>query len=125
MGSVGQESGQTWLQKLEEQLNVDVDWMDPTYSKNLQITPNDQTSNNLWVNQQMDHPENKEMFQQVCKELKGDWKAAYTRIVGRQSLGAIAMSGGKAERGSASGSWRILSLVMPRLRFCWRREALC
>ena len=82
MGSIGSENGQTWLQKLEEQLNVDVDWMDPTYSKNLQITPNDQTSNNLWVNQQMSHPENKEMFYQVCKELKPEgWKAAYTRIV--------------------------------------------
>lgn len=30
MGSIGQEKGQTWLQKLEEQLNVDVDWMDPS-----------------------------------------------------------------------------------------------
>lgn len=82
MGSIGQGKGQTWLQKLEEQLNVDVDWMDPTYSKNLQITPNDQTSNNLWVNQQMSHSENKEMFHHVCKELKSEgWKAAYTRIV--------------------------------------------
>lgn len=73
---------QTWLEKLEEQLNVDVDWMDPTYSKNLPIKPNDQTSNNLWVNQQMSHPENKEMVLQVCKELKSEgWKAAYTRIV--------------------------------------------
>jgi len=64
-------------------VNVDVDWMDPTYSKNLSITPNDQTSNNLWVNQQMDHEENKEMVKQVCKELKSQgWKAAYTRIVG-------------------------------------------
>lgn len=71
---------QTWLQKLETQLNIDVDWMDPTYSKELQITPNDMTSNNLWVNIQMSHEENKEMFAQVCKELKGDWKAAYTRI---------------------------------------------
>lgn len=56
--------------------------MDPTYSKNLQITPNDMTSNNLWVNQQMSHPENKEMVLQVCKDLKSQgWKAAYTRIV--------------------------------------------
>ena len=63
-------------------VNVDVDWMDPTYSKNLPITPNDQTSNNLWVNQQMSHPENKEMVLQVCKDLKSEgWKAAYTRIV--------------------------------------------
>ena len=62
-------------------MNVDVDWMDPTYSKNMSITPNDMTSNNLWVNTQMSHPENKEMFMAVCKEFKGDWKAAYTRIV--------------------------------------------
>ncbi|EME43671.1 hypothetical protein DOTSEDRAFT_72882 [Dothistroma septosporum NZE10] len=74
-------TSQTWLEKLEEQLNVDVDWMDPTYSKNLSITPNDMTSNNLWVNQQMSHPENKAMFERVCKELKAQgWKAAYTRI---------------------------------------------
>lgn len=56
--------------------------MDPTYSKNLSITPNDMTSNNLWVNQQMSHPENREMFLSVCNELKSEgWKAAYTRIV--------------------------------------------
>lgn len=63
-------------------MNIDVDWMDPTYSKNLQVTPNDMTSNNLWVNQQMSHPDNKKMFEEVCKELKPKgWKAAYTRIV--------------------------------------------
>ena len=56
--------------------------MDPTYSKNLAITPNDMTSNNLWVNQQMSHPENEKMVLEVCKELKDQgWKAAYTRIV--------------------------------------------
>lgn len=54
--------------------------MDPTYSKNMSIKPNDQTSNNLWVNIQMSHDENKEMVARVCKELKPDWKAAYTRI---------------------------------------------
>lgn len=67
-------------------MNVDVDWMDPTYSKNLAITPNDMTSNNLWVNQQMSHPDNKEMVLQVCKDLKAEgWKAAYTRIVSTTS----------------------------------------
>lgn len=89
----------TWLEVLDEQrkhnpmirsnpvlihnvVNVDVDWMDPTYSKNLAITPNDMTSNNLWVNQQMSHPENEKMVLEVCKEMKGQgWKAAYTRIV--------------------------------------------
>ena len=71
-------------------VNVDVDWMDPTYSKNLAITPNDMTSNNLWVNQQMSHPENEEMVLEVCKELKSQgWKAAYTRIVSRMSTSSI------------------------------------
>lgn len=79
-------STQSWLQKLDEQLNVDVDWMDPTYSKNLQIVPHDMTSNNLWVNEQMSHPDNAEMVREVCKELKSEgWKAAYTRIVRRPS----------------------------------------
>lgn len=104
MGSVG---AQTWLQKLDEQLNVDVDWMDPTYSKNLQIKPNDQTSNNLWVNQQMSHPENKEMFEQVCKELKSDWKAAYTRIVSNpKSHRGIAAESPETQLGQAVGRSR-------------------
>ncbi|KAF2179397.1 aldolase [Zopfia rhizophila CBS 207.26] len=78
MGGVGTQS---WLQKLEEQLNVDVDWMDPTFSKNIQITPNDMTSNNLWVNIQMSHPDNKAMFTQTVKELKSEgWLAIYNRI---------------------------------------------
>jgi hypothetical protein len=90
---------QTWLEKSKEQyqygkpipgtkwptantVNVDIDWMDSTYSKNLPIKPNDQTINNSWVDQQMSHPENKDMVLQVCKELKSEgWKAAYTRIV--------------------------------------------
>lgn len=56
--------------------------MDPTYSKNLSIIPNDMTSNNLWVNQQMSHPDNEQMVRDVCNELKPQgWKAAYTRIV--------------------------------------------
>ncbi|ORY04478.1 hypothetical protein BCR34DRAFT_491488 [Clohesyomyces aquaticus] len=72
---------QSWLQKLEEQLNVDVDWMDPTYSKNLQIRPNDMTSNNLWVNIQMSHPDNKQLFENAVKELKSEgWLAIYNRI---------------------------------------------
>lgn len=76
----------TWLEALDEQLNIDVDWMDPTYSKNLPIVPNDMTSNNLWVNEQMSHPENKEMVAKVCTELKPEgWKAAYTRIVSSES----------------------------------------
>ena len=105
---------QTWLEKLEEQLNVDVDWMDPTYSKNLPIKPNDQTSNNLWVNQQMSHPENKEMVLQVCKELKYEgWKAAYTRIV-RFPPKSTASSERKRERERERE--RKMSIDTPHLR---------
>ena len=82
MSSVGSTYVPHWTGADESPVNVDVDWMDPSYSKSLPIRPNDQTSNNLWVNQQMSHPENKVMVLQVCKDLKSQgWKAAYTRIV--------------------------------------------
>ncbi|KAF2260863.1 aldolase [Lojkania enalia] len=82
MGSIGTQS---WLQKLEEQLNVDVDWMDPEFSKRMQnefgVKPNDMTSNNLWVNIQMSHPDNKKLFDRTVEELKSEgWLAIYNRI---------------------------------------------
>ncbi|KAF2726576.1 aldolase [Polyplosphaeria fusca] len=82
MGSI---QTQSWLQKLEEELNIDVDWMDPAFSKRMAsefgVKPNDMTSNNLWVNIQMSHPDNKEMFERTVKELKSEgWLAIYTRI---------------------------------------------
>lgn len=66
-------------------VNVDVDWMDPTFSKHmandLGVKPNDMTSNNLWVNIQMSHPDNKELFNRTVKELKDEgWLAIYNRI---------------------------------------------
>ncbi|KAE8150827.1 hypothetical protein BDV25DRAFT_139423 [Aspergillus avenaceus] len=71
----------TWLDKLEEQLNVDVDWMDPAFTKSLPIVPNDMTSNQLWVNEQMNHPDNVELFNNAVKEYKEQgWLAIYTRI---------------------------------------------
>ncbi|KAF7593230.1 hypothetical protein BBP40_011771 [Aspergillus hancockii] len=79
MGSI---SNPTCLEKLEEQLNVDVDWMDPTFTKSLPIVPNDMTSNQLWVNEQMNHPDNVELFKNAVKEYKDQgWLAIYTRIV--------------------------------------------
>ncbi|KAL1962108.1 hypothetical protein VTN77DRAFT_575 [Rasamsonia byssochlamydoides] len=71
----------TWLDKLEEQLNVDVDWMDPTFTKSLPIVPHDMTSNQLWVHEQMCHPDNEQLFADAVKECKNQgWLAAYTRI---------------------------------------------
>ena len=63
-------------------VNVDVDWMDPTFSKSLPIVPNDMTSNQLWVDIQMSHPDNREMFLNTVKEYKDKgWLAIYTRMV--------------------------------------------
>ncbi|GAM43869.1 hypothetical protein TCE0_060r19032 [Talaromyces pinophilus] len=73
--------GNTWLEKLEEQLNIDVDWMDPAFSKGLPIVPNDMTSNQLWVDIQMDHPDNVEMVRTAVQEYKNEgWLAVYTRV---------------------------------------------
>ncbi|KAK0100209.1 hypothetical protein ONS95_008548 [Cadophora gregata] len=78
MGSV---EGISWLDKLEEQMNVDVDSMDPKFAKSLPFKPHNQTSNQLLVNEQMSVPENKEMFLQAVKEYKNQgWSAVLDRI---------------------------------------------
>jgi transaldolase len=51
-------------------VNVDVDCMDPTFTKSLPIIPNDMTSNQLYVNEQMSHPDNVELFKASVKEYK-------------------------------------------------------
>ncbi|UKZ52974.1 hypothetical protein TrVGV298_006760 [Trichoderma virens] len=78
---MGSKEAQTWLEKLEEQLNVDVDWMDPEYIKAMPIKPHDQTSNQLWVDIQLGHPSNAELLVQTANELKDKgWLAIYTRM---------------------------------------------
>ncbi|KAJ4356391.1 uncharacterized protein N0V89_004424 [Didymosphaeria variabile] len=82
---MGSAQNQTWLQKLGEQLNVDVDWMDPAFSKRMAtefgIVPNDMTSNNIWANVQMSHPDNKALIETSARELKDQgWLAIYNRI---------------------------------------------
>lgn len=63
-------------------VNVDVDWMDPEYSKSLPIVPHDMTSNQLWVHEQMCNPDNEQLFLDVVKECKSQgWLAIYTRMV--------------------------------------------
>lgn len=64
-------------------MNIDVDWMDPAFSKGLPIVPNDMTSNQLWVDIQMDHPDNVAMIRTAVQEYKKEgWLAVYTRVVG-------------------------------------------
>lgn len=68
------------------QVNVDVDWMDREYVKNMPVKPHDQTSNQLWVDIQLEHESNAELLLQTARELKDDdgqgggWLAVYTRM---------------------------------------------
>ncbi len=63
-------------------VDVDVDWMDPEYIKNMPVKPHDQTSNQLLVNIELYRANNADILQQVAKDLKGEgWLAVYTRIV--------------------------------------------
>ncbi|KAJ5182660.1 aldolase [Penicillium capsulatum] len=75
-------SSQTWLQKLQEQLNVDVDYMDPEFTRSLlPFVPEDMTSNQNYVHQQLCHPVNEKLLLDVAKECKDQgWLAIYTRM---------------------------------------------
>ncbi|KAI9931075.1 hypothetical protein ASPWEDRAFT_34391 [Aspergillus wentii DTO 134E9] len=76
MGSI-----QTCLDKLNEQLNIDVDWMDPTFIQNLPITPHDMTSNQILTHARLCHPDNDKLLNQVAAESKDQgWLAIYTRM---------------------------------------------
>ncbi|KAL4917186.1 hypothetical protein BDW62DRAFT_184344 [Aspergillus aurantiobrunneus] len=71
----------TWLHKLEEQVNVDVDAMDPTFIQNLPIVPHDMTSNQIHVHGQMSAPANQSLLADVTREYKGrGWLEIYTRV---------------------------------------------
>ena len=104
-------------------VNVDVDWMDPEYSKSLPIVPHDMTSNQLWVHEQMCHLDNERLFLDVVKECKDQgWLAIYTRMVsvltynsmstftdGKSSLQAVLMC--KANINNIQG--RVLLQTLP------------
>jgi transaldolase len=63
-------------------VNVDVDWMDPSYTLGMPIVPHDMTSNQGWVHEQMCNPINEELFKSVVKEYKDQgWLKIYTRMV--------------------------------------------
>lgn len=62
-------------------MNVDVDWMDPEYVKNMPIKPRDQTNSQLWVDIQLGRESNAELLHQAAKERKDQgWLVIYTRM---------------------------------------------
>ncbi|KAJ6443570.1 transaldolase [Purpureocillium lavendulum] len=80
-GSMDSKNEQTWLERLDEELNVDVDWMDTDYIKNMPIKPHDQTSNQLWVDVELANPANAALLRETARELKDrGWLAIYTRM---------------------------------------------
>ncbi|KAJ5811685.1 hypothetical protein N7474_007986 [Penicillium riverlandense] len=80
MGSIQQES--TWLDLLQKQVKIDIDCMDPAESKRwLPFKPQDQTSNQRLVYEQMVSPDNHELFLQTAREYKDQgWEVILTRM---------------------------------------------
>ncbi|KAJ6573382.1 hypothetical protein DFH09DRAFT_915935 [Mycena vulgaris] len=71
----------TLIQVLETQLNINVDSMDPNVAKSLPFVPHNMTSNQLVVKEQMQVPENREMFLGAVKEYgEQGWEAILDRI---------------------------------------------
>ncbi|CAK7272092.1 hypothetical protein SEPCBS57363_004958 [Sporothrix epigloea] len=87
----------TWLDKLEEELNIDVDWMDPDFLVQMQPTIrfHDLTSNQNFVDIQMGHPSNVQLLSDTAREVRDEraesnseqthplWLAIYTRMAVR------------------------------------------
>ncbi|KAF5545410.1 transaldolase B [Fusarium phyllophilum] len=72
----------TWLDKLQEQVKIDIDCMDPEEAKRfLPFKPHDQTSNQRLVYEQMISPENRELFLKTVQEGKDEgWEVILDRI---------------------------------------------
>ncbi|KAL4910537.1 hypothetical protein BDW74DRAFT_184429 [Aspergillus multicolor] len=71
----------TWLDLLQEQLNIDIDCMDLNETKLLPFKPHDQTSNQRLVYEQMVALENRELLLQTARELKDEgWEAILVRM---------------------------------------------
>ncbi|KAG4292915.1 hypothetical protein FPRO06_12403 [Fusarium proliferatum] len=72
----------TWLEKLQEQVKIDIDCMDPEEAKRfLPFKPHDQTSNQRLVYEQMVSPENRELFLKTVKKGKDErWEVILDRM---------------------------------------------
>ncbi|KAL5338634.1 hypothetical protein BJX70DRAFT_398575 [Aspergillus crustosus] len=74
----------TWLDRLQTQLKIDIDCMDPVEARRLlPFKPHDQTSNQRLVYEQMISPKNRELFLAVARESKQQaqgWEAILDRM---------------------------------------------
>ncbi|KAF5624351.1 transaldolase B [Fusarium sp. NRRL 52700] len=72
----------TWLDKLQKQVKIDIDCMDPAEAKRfLPFKPHDQTSNQRLVYEQMVSPENRGLFLKTVEEGKDEgWEIILDRM---------------------------------------------
>ncbi|EMT71282.1 hypothetical protein NOF04DRAFT_14432 [Fusarium oxysporum II5] len=72
----------TWLDKLQQQVKIDIDCMDPEEAKRfLPFKPYDQTSNQRLVYEQIISPENRELFLKTAEEGKDEgWEVILDRM---------------------------------------------
>ncbi|KAF5238378.1 hypothetical protein FANTH_10325 [Fusarium anthophilum] len=72
----------TWLDKLQEQVKIDIDCVDPAEAKRfLPFKPHDQTSNQRLVYEQMISPENRGLFMKTVQEGKDEgWETILDRM---------------------------------------------
>ncbi|KAH7220141.1 hypothetical protein BKA60DRAFT_596440 [Fusarium oxysporum] len=72
----------TWLDKLQQQVKIDIDCMDPEEAKRfLPFKPYDQTSNQRLVYEQIISPENRELFLKTVEEGKDEgWEVILDRM---------------------------------------------
>jgi transaldolase len=72
------------LQQLENAgLKIDVDTMDPLVSSSLPFVPNDMTSNQKYVDLQIQDPANEDFLRGIIRERKGEgWEVVYDVAVG-------------------------------------------
>ncbi|ERT00503.1 transaldolase [Sporothrix schenckii 1099-18] len=68
----------SWLDVLEQELNIDVDWMDPDFLVEMRPTIkfHDLTSNQNFVDIQMGHPSNVELLRDTAREVRDEYAAA-------------------------------------------------
>lgn len=69
-------------------MDIDIDCMDPTEAQRwLPFKPNDQTSNQRLVYEQMTCPDNRNMLIEAVKEYKEQgWKAILDRVVSSMQI---------------------------------------
>ncbi|KAL1895697.1 hypothetical protein Sste5346_005168 [Sporothrix stenoceras] len=99
----------SWLDVLEQELNIDIDWMDPDFLVEMKDTIkfHDLTSNQNFVDVQMGHPSNVDLLRETAREVQAEyaaatstpehplWLAIYTRMAVRMCKKVVDLVSGR------------------------------